>query len=182
LALEPRECQTAIKAVAMTDPEARFRYARYVAPCFGKQKGVRTMALFPDPFNTLLGLQQALESFRTSGWLQSSPSGGGSFPPINIFRKNDDFVLIAEVPGINKSDLDLQVKDRTIRISGTKAVKYTENASLHRRERLAGRFDRSIALPFEIDPDGVKAECGDGILALSLPQAERGKARSIKIG
>lgn len=39
------------------------------------------MALFPDPSNTLLGLQEALEAFRTSGWLQSSPSGGGSYPP-----------------------------------------------------------------------------------------------------
>ena len=140
------------------------------------------MALFSDPFNTLLGLQQALEAFRTSSWLQSSPSGGGSYPPVNVFRKGDDYVLIAEVPGINKSDLDLQVRGRTIRISGRKSVKYSENASLHRRERLAGRFDRSITLPVEIDQDGVKAECRDGILALSLPRAERDKARSIKIG
>lgn len=140
------------------------------------------MALFPDPFNTLLGLQQALESFRTSGWLQSSTSGGGSYPPVNIFRKGDDFILITEVPGITKSDLDVQVKGRTIRLSGTKAVKFAEKSSIHRRERLAGRFDRSVTLPVDIDPDGVKAECRDGILALSLPRAERDKARSIKIG
>jgi HSP20 family protein len=140
------------------------------------------MALIPDPFNTLLGLQQALESFRTSGWLQSSPSGGGSYPPINIFRKAEDFVLIAEVPGVARSDLDVQVKGRTIRLSGTKNVKFAEKSSLHRRERLAGRFDRSITLPVDIDPDTVKAECRDGILALSLPLAERNKARSIKIG
>lgn len=140
------------------------------------------MALFPDPFNSLLGLQNALEAFRTSDWLQSSPSGGGSYPPLNIFRKKDDFVLIAEVPGINKSDLDIQVKGRTVRLSGTKSVKYAEKASMHRRERLAGRFDRSVTLPVEIDPDGVAAECRDGILALSLPRAERDKPRSIKIG
>jgi HSP20 family protein len=140
------------------------------------------MALFPDPFNTLLGLQEALEAFRTSSWLQSGPSGGGSYPPLNVFRKGDDFVLIAEVPGINKSDLDLQVKGRTIRLSGTKTVEYSDKASLHRRERLAGRFDRSVTLPIEIDPEGVKAECRDGILALSLPRAERDKPRSIKIG
>jgi HSP20 family protein len=140
------------------------------------------MALFPDPFNTLLGLQEALESFRTSGWLQSSPSGSGSYPPLNIFRKGDDLVLIAEVPGINKSAIDLQVKGRTIRLSGTKTVSYGEKASLHRRERLAGRFDRSVTLPVEIDPDGVRAECREGILALFLPRAEQDKPRSIKIG
>jgi HSP20 family protein len=151
-------------------------------PASTKQEGVCSMALFSNPSTTLLGLQEALEAIKTSGWLQSSPSGGGSYPPLNIFRKDDDFVLIAEVPGINKSDLDVQVKGRTIRLSGTKAVKHAEKASLHRRERLAGRFDRSVTLPVEIDADGIKAECRDGLLALSLPRAERDKARSVKIG
>ena len=140
------------------------------------------MALFPNPFNTLLGLQEALEAFRTSGWLQSSPSGTGSYPPLNIFRKNEDFILIAELPGINKSELDLQVKGRTVRLAGAKVAKHAENASLHRRERLSGRFDRSVTLPVEIDPEGVKAEYHGGILAVSLPRSERDKARSIKIG
>jgi HSP20 family protein len=139
------------------------------------------MALFPAPFNTLLGLQDALQAFRTSGWLQSSPSGGGSFPPLNIFRKGDDLMLIAEVPGIDKSDLELQVKGRTIRIAGAKTVKYPDNASLHRRERSTGRFDRSVTLPVEVNPDGVKAECRDGILAVFMPRAEQDKARSINI-
>jgi HSP20 family protein len=139
------------------------------------------MALFPDPFNTLPGLQDALQAFRASGWLQSGPSGGGSYPPVNIFRKGEDLVLIAEVPGIDKSDLELQVKGRTIRVSGTKNVKYPEKASLHRRERTSGRFDRSLTLPVEVDHDNVKAECRDGILAVFLPRAERDKARSINI-
>jgi HSP20 family protein len=140
------------------------------------------MALFGDPFDGLLGLQRALEAFRTSGWLQSSTSGGGAYPPINIFRKDDDFILIAEVPGIKKSDLDVQVKGRTIRLSGTKAVNYPGKASVHRRERLAGKFDRSLTLPVEIDADGVKAECRGGILALSLQRSEQDKPRSIQIG
>jgi HSP20 family protein len=73
------------------------------------------------------------------------------------------------------------VKGRTIRLAGTKKVNYPENASLHRRERLAGRFDRSVTLPVEVDPDGVKADCRDGILAMFLPRADRDKARSISI-
>jgi HSP20 family protein len=140
------------------------------------------MALFPDPFNTLLGLQDALDAFRASSWLQPGPSGGGSYPPVNVFRNGDDFVLIADVPGINRADLDLQVKGRTIRLSGTKAVKFPEKVSVHRRERLAGRFDRSVTLPVEINAEAIKAECQDGILAVSLPRAEQDKPRSIKIG
>ncbi len=139
------------------------------------------MALFPDPFDTLTSLQQALDSFRASGWLARSPSGGGSYPPMNVFRKGDDFVIIAEVPGIKKSDLDVQVKGNTIRLAGTKSVNYPEKASLHRRERLAGRFDRAMTLPVEIDQDGVRAECRDGILVLFLPRAERDKPKSIHV-
>jgi HSP20 family protein len=137
--------------------------------------------MFPDPFNTLLGLQEALEAFRKSGWLQTSLSGEGSYPPLNIFRKGDDFVLVAEVPGVSKTDLDLKIKDNTIQLSGTKKIAIPEKASLHRRERLGGRFDRSVTLPVEVDPERVQAECRDGILALFLPRAERDKPRSINI-
>ncbi len=137
--------------------------------------------MYSDPFETLLSLQQALDAFRTSSWLESSPSGTGAYPPINVFRKGDDFVVITEVPGIKKSDLEIQVKGNTIRVAGTKSVDYSEKASLHRRERLAGRFDRAITLPVEIDADQAKAECRDGILALFLPRAERDKPRLIKL-
>jgi HSP20 family protein len=137
--------------------------------------------MFPDSFNALLSLQEALDAFRRSSWLQAGPSGDGSYPPLNMFRKGDDFVLVAEVPGISKADLSLQVKGNTIRLSGSKKVAFPDQASLHRRERLAGRFDRSMTLPVEIDPDRVKAECRDGILVLFLPRAEQDKPRSISI-
>jgi HSP20 family protein len=139
------------------------------------------MAVFPEPTGTLLGIQNALDAFRRSDWLRSSPSAGGSYPPLNIFRKDDGFVLVAEVPGINRSDLEIQVKGRTIRLSGSKLFQYPEEASVHRRERLQGRFDRSITLPIEVDQEGVTAECRNGILAVMLPQAERDKPRSIRI-
>jgi HSP20 family protein len=139
------------------------------------------MALLSNPFDTLLGLQQALDTFRASRWLDAGPSGGGAYPPINVFRKDDEFVVLAEVPGVKKSDLDVQVKGNTIRISGTKSVAYPERAGVHRRERLGGRFDRVVSLPVEIDTDAVQAECRDGLLALLLPRAERDKPRSIKV-
>ena len=140
------------------------------------------MAFFPDPFETLRGLQNALDAYRRSDWLQAGPSADGSYPPLNVFRKGDDFILVAEVPGIGKADLEIQVKGRTVRLSGSKSIKYPEQASIHRRERLQGRFDRSITLPVEVDPDHVTAQCRDGILTVSLPRAERDKPRSIQIG
>ena len=140
------------------------------------------MAIFSDPFDALANFQQALDAFRASEWLEAGPSGGGAYPPVNVFRKGDDFIIITELPGVKKSDLDLQVKGRTLRLSGQKAVAFSEKTAVHRRERLAGRFDRAVTLPVEIDPDGVKAEYRNGILALFLPRAESEKPKTIKIG
>jgi len=139
------------------------------------------MALFPGPFDTLLRLQEALDAFRTSNWLDAGPSTAGSYPPCNVFQTGDNYVIITEVPGVKKADLGVQRNGRTVRLSGTKSVDYAEKASVHRRERLAGQFDRAITLPFEIDPEGMKAECRDGILALFLPRAEADKPRSITV-
>ena len=136
---------------------------------------------FYDPVDALFHLQQALDAFRTSDWLSASPSGSGAYPPLNVFRKGDDLVVIAEVPGVRKSDLQIQVKGNTIRISGRKSVEYGETAGLHRRERLAGNFDRAITLRAEIDADNIKAECRDGMLALYLPRAEQDKPKTIAI-
>jgi HSP20 family protein len=140
-----------------------------------------TAMLLPDPLETLSRLQRALDTFQQSDWLESSPSGTGPYPPLNVFHKGDDFVIITELPGIKKSELDIQVKDNAIRIAGAKSIDYTEKASLHRRERSAGRFDRAVTMPVRIDADRVKAEYHDGILALYLPRAEQDKPRAIKI-
>jgi HSP20 family protein len=137
--------------------------------------------IFPDPFGSLLEFQEALDALRASSWLGSGPSGSGSYPPINVFQNGDDFVLVAELPGVKKSELDIQVKDNTVRIAGAKAIGYPEKAALHRRERLAGRFDRAITLPVQIDTEKAKAEYRSGLLALFLPRAERDKPRTVKV-
>ena len=139
--------------------------------------------VFADPLSPLFKFQQALDSLRTSDWLQSGPGGGGggAYPPINVFCKGDDVVIIAEVPGTRKSDLHIEVKGRTIRIAGTRSLNASEKASVYRRERQAGTFDRAVTVPVEIDADHVKAECRDGILALHLPRAERDRPKSIPV-
>lgn len=137
--------------------------------------------MLSDPFDALFQFQQALDAFRTSGWLGAGPSAGGGYPPLNVFRQGDDIVIVTEVPGVRKEDLQIQVKGNTIRIAGGKAVQYGDKASLHRRERAAGRFDRAVTVPVEIDAERVRAECRDGVLALHLPRAERDKPRSIAI-
>jgi HSP20 family protein len=139
--------------------------------------------LLSNPFDALFEFQQALDQLHRSDWLGASPSGQGAFPPLNVFRKGDDVVVIMEVPGIKKADLRIEAKGRTLRIAGTKAARpdYEGKASMHRLERRGGTFNRAISLPIEIDADGIKAECRDGILALLVPRAERDKPRAIAI-
>ena len=137
--------------------------------------------LFPDPFESLFNLQRALDASRTSDWLTRGLSGGGNYPSVNVFRQGDDFVVITELPGMKRDEIDIQVQGDRVRIAGKKAIEYEEGASLHRRERVSGTFDRTISIPIEVDADKVKAEYRNGILALLLPRAERDKPKSIPI-
>jgi HSP20 family protein len=134
-----------------------------------------------DPFDALFGLQKALEAHLTSDWLGDATGGAGAFPPINVFRKGDDFVAVIELSGASKDSLEVQAKANIIRISGEKLIKYDEKASIHRRERVFGKFDRSITLPVQVNPDGIKAQYLDGVLTLFIPRAESDKPRAIRI-
>jgi HSP20 family protein len=143
--------------------------------------GVVMVMRYADPFDTLFAFQQALENRQLSDWLGTSTAGMGSYPPINVFQQGDDLVAIIELPGVNKADLNIQAKEDTIRISGRKSIDYPENVSLHRRERLSGAFDRTLVVPMQIDPDAIKAEYNNGLLALFIPRSEQDKPRTIEI-
>ena len=134
-----------------------------------------------NALDALFDFQRALESRLESDWLRGATAGTGAFPPINVFQQGDNLVAIIELAGVNKSDLEIQAKDGTIRISGKKNVAYPEKVSLHRRERLSGTFDRTLTVPIQIDADRIKAEYRDGVLALFIPRAESDKPRSISI-
>jgi len=135
-----------------------------------------------SPFESLLKLQQALTNMgNTSPWLGGSISSGGSFPSINVFQDKNDYVLVAEIPGIKRDDVSIEIHRNKVRLSGEKRIDYGNNVSLHRRERVDGKFDRTISIPFEIEASKVKAEYQDGILAVFLPRAEHEKPRTIKL-
>ena len=90
-------------------------------------------------------------------------------------------VAIVESAGVSKSDLEIQAKGNTVRVSGKRTISYPEGSSVHRRERLSGTFDRTLTVPIQTDSDGIKAEYRDGVLALFIPRAESDKPREITI-
>ena len=137
--------------------------------------------LFTSPVDSLLSLQKSLADTMLSDWFGTGLSSRGGFPPINIFQVDGEYTMIAELPGISRDNIDVDIQRNRVRISGNKEVDYGEGTSLHRRERKMGAFDRTFATPFEIDVDKARAEYRDGILTLSLPRAEQDKPRSISI-
>jgi HSP20 family protein len=139
------------------------------------------LSSYSDPFEALFALQRALDARLASDWMGGRTAGIGSFPPINIFQKGHDYVAVVELPGVDKNDLQVEAKENTIRISGKKTVKHEEGASVHRRERVWGSFDRTVSVPVRIEPDGIRAEYRDGMLALFIPRAESDKPRTINI-
>ena len=136
---------------------------------------------FNSPFEAIFALQRALDAQHDSDWFGSSTAGIGAFPPINIFQQGDDFVAIVELPGVDKVDLQIEAKESMIRISGKKTIDYESSASVHRRERISGSFDRTFSVPIQIAPEAIRAECREGVLSLHIPRAQSQKPRNIKI-
>jgi HSP20 family protein len=106
----------------------------------------------------------------------------GVFPLINLTEDTDSFYIRAELPGIKADDLDISVTGDTLSIGGErKLAPEDETARYHRREREAGKFNRVIDLPKQIDTGKVDAKTNDGILTIVLPKAEAAKPRQISV-
>src|SRR5204862_5642788 len=134
-----------------------------------------------DPLAALSAVQRAMDSVMCGDWLGTRTSGGGAYPPVSVFNDGEDFVVVAELPGVRKEDLDVEVRSDTLRIKGKKTVAHENEASVHRREREAGEFDRTLTLPAQLDAAKVAAEYRDGVLTVRLPRAESERPRSVVI-
>ena len=134
-----------------------------------------------DPFATLLAVQRAMDNAMQSDWFGTRTSGRGSYPPVNVFSEGDDYVIVAELPGVKKEDLDVQVKADTVRIQGKKVIEVGSDVSVHRRERSEGQFDRTLSFPAQLDAAKASADYRDGVLTVRLPRAESEKPRSVAI-
>jgi len=139
------------------------------------------MLSLSSTLDSLLALQDALDIAQNTGYFEGMTTNTGVYPPVNIFEKGGDLVLVAELPGIKKEDLQLQVKENTVRLAGERVVNYGENSSYHRIERNSSKFERTLKLPINVGADQVKAEYKDGILVIFLPRAEADKPRRIAI-
>ena len=103
-------------------------------------------------------------------------------PRVDVNETDKEIILEAELPGIDKIDIKVEVKDNTLSISGErKHEKKTENAGSSRIERRYGKFERTFSLTETILSENVTAKYKDGILTLNLPKTEKAKPKEIAV-
>lgn len=102
-------------------------------------------------------------------------------PRTNLYDRGDHFELCAEVPGLGKENLDVKIQGNYLEIKGTRKADVPAGYSVHRSERGAVNFSRSLTLPSEVDANQVEATLKNGILTLIMPKAEAAKPKQVKI-
>ena len=106
---------------------------------------------------------------------------GVDTPAVNVYAKDNDAVVTAEVPGYQAEEIDVSVNQNTLTIRGNPADESAEGRSYHRRERQSGPFVRSLELPFNVDGGAVEAGLHAGVLRITLPRAEEDKVKKITV-
>ena len=106
----------------------------------------------------------------------------GWVPSIDVFEKEDKYVVKAELPGMKEEDIDISVVGDTLTIKGErKTESEVKEEDYHCCERSYGSFFRSIDLPSNVDGENIEASYEDGILEVSLPKAAEVKPKKISI-
>jgi HSP20 family protein len=135
-----------------------------------------------EPFDALMRLQSELERAfeQPAGWFTTTTSGRGVFPPANIFRRNDHYVVRLELPGLPPEDVSVDTQLDSIRVSGKRSGD-SELGVPHRVERWSGEFSRTIQLPHDADVSRAVAQYKNGVLSIEVPLREEAKPRKIAI-
>ena len=126
-----------------------------------------------DPIRDLLAIQQRLDRF--------APGPAGWVPPIDVHETADEYVITAELPGLRRDDIQIQVSDGRLQISGVRREGGVPCEQYHRVERGHGEFSRTFQLPLPVETDHVTADLRDGVLTVICPKAAEGSARRIRV-
>jgi HSP20 family protein len=140
-------------------------------------------------------IERTFSKFMNRGWLRSSrderdsyeslsPFDGFSmrWPKIDVVDQDSEVLVRAELPGVNKEDLDVSLSENMLTLRGqTRREQHVEKDNYFRSEISQGSFLRSIYLPVEVDSDHVTASLRDGILEVKLPKIESSKRKSIQV-
>lgn len=135
----------------------------------------RESAVFPDHFNRLFDVSNFPVVFGNEGLRNWKPA-------VDIYDNDEKICIKAELPGVDKKDINVDVKDGVLTLTGERSYeKDVKEESYHRKERAFGKFHRSFTLPEGLDPEKIGADYKDGILRIEIPKAEEKKPKKIEI-
>ncbi len=136
-----------------------------------------------DPFRELMNVQGRLNQILADTANAGRDDAYGTWvPPVDIFERGEELVIRAELPGVNRDELEIQVEDGTLALSGERRrEEQVEEQNAYRLERSYGKFSRSFRLPTTVDTSKISAQYKDGVLEIVLPKLEEAKPRKVKI-
>jgi HSP20 family protein len=103
-------------------------------------------------------------------------------PMVDVYEEKDDIVVKAELPGLDKNDIEVNIADSQLTLKGEKKKEEKiEEEDYYRCERSYGGFLRSVELPAEVQADKVKASFKNGVLEIRVPKSEEAKTKAIKV-
>jgi len=140
-----------------------------------------------DPFRNVAALQDRInrifdESFSRTTDLDDDISMSAWKPLVDIYETDEAIILKAELPGIKKDDVSVEVKDNVLTLKGVRTEeKEIKEKNYYRKERAFGTFSRAFNLQHRIQPDKIKARFKDGVLKIEIPKPEEEKPKQITV-
>ena len=131
-------------------------------------------------------MNRVFDTFRSNGPTSEAPSLAPSLakwrPSVDIAENDDEYIINADLPGINREDLGVTVADGRLTLRGERRQVSEENSgSVHHVERVYGTFTRTFDLPGAVNADRIEATYRDGVLSVTVPKAEEAKRKKIQV-
>jgi HSP20 family protein len=139
-----------------------------------------------DPFRDLNSLQERMNRLfeeANRGWRADDPSSTTSWSPaVDIYESDSDIVVKAELPGMEREDIDLNLENNVLTLKGNRRFERdAKDENYHRIERAYGTFSRSFSIPAVVEEGSIRAEYKQGVLTIVLPKTQKAKPQQIKI-
>ncbi len=139
-----------------------------------------------EPFRELSSLQTEMNRLFNAAF--ENGSGGGTaaprrwMPAMDLLETDEQFVLRADLPGMSEDDVNIELEDNVLTVSGERRTEHEDKREgFYRVERAFGTFSRALTLPKGIDPEAVNASFSNGVLEVRVPKPEQRKPRRISI-
>jgi HSP20 family protein len=140
-----------------------------------------------EPVRELTSLQSEMNRLFNTFFDSPTTSNGGNavrrwIPAMDLVETDDHFVLKADLPGLNEGDVNIEVEDNVLTVSGERKSEHEDKREgYYRVERSYGSFRRTLTLPEGVDPEAVSATFDKGVLEVRIPKPEQRKPRRVAI-